>query len=81
MYAIINKKTKKFVTGTDYRYNPRRQFTSRNAALTWGYAFEVETEFLIRGCGEDYEIVDVLIEIIGRVDNIEERKRIEQKDY
>ena len=63
-YAIRNRKTKKFVTGTDYRYNPPHQITSKDCA----YIYEDE-DYAIHGknfrcCGKDYEIVPVRIEAI-----------------
>lgn len=64
MYAIQNKKTKKFVCGTDRRYNPYHQITSNDAALTYEYDFEVETDFKIRQCGKDYKIVKVEIKVL-----------------
>lgn len=32
-YAIQNQRTKKFVTGTDYRYHPPHQITSETTGL------------------------------------------------
>jgi hypothetical protein len=63
-YAIRNRRTKKFVTGTDYRYFPPHQITSTDSA----YIYEDEECAIhgknIRGCGKDYEIVPVMIEVI-----------------
>jgi len=68
-YAIRNRRTKKFVTGTDYRYFPPHQITSTDSA----YIYEDE-EYAIhgmitRGCGKDYEIVPVRIEVIRNEEN------------
>lgn len=77
MYAIRNRKTKKWVYGTDYRmHHPRmkkreigpkffsyEQRTSFNKALIFGDRKEAELEFDIRGCGYNYEIVEVEIRV------------------
>lgn len=57
MYAIQNIKTGKFVYGTDYRYYPRRQLTSRNRMLTYEFIQQAESDFFHRHCGKDYRIV------------------------
>lgn len=74
MYAIQNKRTKKWVYGTDFRSTHKRskkfkdpwkskwghrQFTSFDMALTWDDLEYTKYEFFHRGCGEDYEIVEV----------------------
>ena len=75
MYAIRNRKTKKGVYGTDYRmHHPRmkkresgpkffsyEQRTSFHKALIFGDRKEAELEFDIRGCGHNYEIVEVYL--------------------
>ena len=61
MYAIRNRKTKKWVYGTDYRYSPRRQRTSLNRALTYEDFDHAKFDFKHRQCGKDYEIVSVVI--------------------
>ncbi|WP_213413564.1 hypothetical protein, partial [Xylanibacillus composti] len=53
VYAIRNKKTGKWLYGTDFRFNPRRQLTSYDAALTFGDRQSVELDFQRRGCGKD----------------------------
>lgn len=58
-YAIQNIKTKKFVYGTDYRYNPPHQFTHFNGALTWTTKENAEINFKIRRCGKDYRVVEL----------------------
>lgn len=80
MYAIQNIKTKKYVFGTDRRYSPYKQRTSKNAVLTWKYAFEVRTEFLIRQCGKDYRIVKVEIETIEIIEDIEKEMKKEDEE-
>ena len=61
MYAIRNKRTKKWVYGTDYRYSPRRQRTSFDRALTYKDYDHAEIDFMCRQCGTNYEIVPVVI--------------------
>ena len=66
MYAIRHKRTKKFVYGTDKRYNPFRQRTSHKNALLFEYDFEVETAFLTRRMSKkNYEIVPVELVVKG----------------
>ena len=57
MYAIQNVKTGKFVYGTDYRYHPHRQRTSKNQMLTYEDLLDAKYDFLHRKCGKDYKIV------------------------
>ena len=57
MYAIMNIKTGRFVYGTDYRYIPQRQRTSKKQMLTFPNLEEAEIDFRLRGCGKDYRIV------------------------
>ena len=59
MYAIQNIKTGKFVYGTDYRYSPRQQRTSLNQMLTYDSLCYAQCNFLHRGCGKDYKIVEL----------------------
>lgn len=61
MYAIRNRKTKKWVYGTDYRYSPRRQRTSFDRALTYEDYDHAKLAFVCRQCGKDYEVVPVVI--------------------
>lgn len=67
MYAIINKKTKEFVYGTDYRYRPKRQRTSSEQALIFDDFESAGIDFKCRECGKDYEIVEVRLEIIPSI--------------
>jgi hypothetical protein len=57
MFAIMNIKTGKYVYGTDFRYRPRRQLTSKDQMLTYPTQEEAEQAFKFRGCGNDYRIV------------------------
>lgn len=62
MYAIINRKTRKWVYGTDFSVYPRRQRTSYDNCLIFGSRGSAEIEFLTRQCGKDYKIVPVRVE-------------------
>ena len=64
MWAIRNKRTKKWLYGTDYRYYPRHQRTSEDCAMTWETEEEARHEMRHRGCGKDYEAVPVRIEVL-----------------
>ena len=61
MYAIRNKKTKKWVYGTDFRYFPHHQRTSNEQVLTYSDYTCAESDFLHRQCGNDYKIVQIKI--------------------
>lgn len=64
MYAIKNKRTGKWVYGTDYRYVPHRQRTSFDEAMTFDSKEEAAFAFEHRNCGKDYVIVEVeLLEV------------------
>lgn len=63
-WAIVNKRTGKFVYGTDYRYSPRRQRTSAYKAILYDNRFSAEVDFENRECGKDYKIVPVQITIL-----------------
>ena len=58
-YAIINKRTCRFVYGTDYRYHPYQQRTSPFKAIIYDDLFFAEVDFKCRRCGRDYKIVKV----------------------
>lgn len=57
MFAIQNIKTGNFLYGTDYRYFPPHQRTSRNQALTYDSLATAKADFLHRRCGKDYRVV------------------------
>lgn len=57
MFAIQNIKTGKFLYGTDYRYFPPHQRTSRNQALTYDSLARAKADFRGRRCGKDYRVV------------------------
>lgn len=64
MYAIRNKKTGKWLYGTDWRYNPPHQRTSAERIQTWDTSEEAKSQFRWRRCGKKYEVVPVRVEAI-----------------
>ena len=62
MYAIRNRRTKKFVYGTDWRYSPRHQRTSADRALVYETEVDAAIDFKLRQCGKEYEIIPVILE-------------------
>ena len=57
MYAILNIRTGKFVYGTDYRFRPPQQRTSKTKMLTYSSLVEAAHDFLVRRkCCKDYRI-------------------------
>lgn len=66
MYAIKNKRTGRYVYGTDRRRTVFTQLTSAEQALTYESRQRAETDMLLRKCGKDYSVVRVqLVEIDG----------------
>lgn len=59
MFAIQNRRTGKFVYGTDYCYYPRHQRTDFERMLTYDEYRFAESDFLSRGCSKDYRIVEL----------------------
>lgn len=60
MFAIQNIKTGKFVYGTDYRFSPPHQRTSRGKMVTYSSLSEAAFDFWInRKCGKEYRIVEL----------------------
>jgi hypothetical protein len=57
MFAIQNRRTGKFLFGTDYRYNPPRQRTSFDEMRTYPDLSYAVADYNNRRCGEDYRIV------------------------
>ena len=64
MWAIRNKRTRKWVYGTDYRHYPPTQRTSEDKALILETAEEAEAEMRYRRCGKSYEAVPVRLEVL-----------------
>lgn len=65
MYAIRNRKTNKYIYGTDFRFSPPRQRCSENAMRVYEYLFEAVLEYKRRRCGRDYEIVSMSFTCLG----------------
>lgn len=64
MYAIQNKRTFKWLYGTDFTQNPHTQRTSFDRALTFETYEDAEIEYKRRMCGKTYEIVAVRLECL-----------------
>lgn len=64
MYAIRNKRTRKWMYGTDYTTVPPRQRTSEDKALLFETEQDAQNEFRWRKCGKSYEIVPVRLEAL-----------------
>lgn len=63
MYTIRNKKTKKWVYGTDYRYYPPHQRTAFDRALLFDSYEKAQRYFVVYDCNKKrYEIVPVRLE-------------------
>ena len=59
MYAIKNRKYKKWLFGTDYNYSPPRQRLSENNVMIFQDYSTARREFNKRGCGKEYRIIAV----------------------
>lgn len=59
MWAIRNKKTMRWLYGTDYHHWPNRQRTSSSRAMIFCSKGQASFELKARGCGKDYEVVRV----------------------
>lgn len=69
MCAIRNKKTNKWVYGTDFRYDPTHQRTSNFRAITYANEFYAESDFKHRQCSQAlYEIVPVELKVVEKSD-------------
>lgn len=60
-YAIRNRRTKKFVRGTDYRYHPPHQITSECSGFVYENYEEAMMDLRSRRCGAEYEVIPVKI--------------------
>ena len=63
MFAIQNKRTGGFIYGTDYRYHPPHQRTSKNQMLTYDELRWAEADLKNRRCSKDYKIVEILFTV------------------
>lgn len=76
MYAIRNKRTRKWLYGTDYRFYPRKQRTSFDKAMIFESEQEAKNEFRWRMCGKSYEIIPVRIESLVEGEGFSKWKNI-----
>ena len=68
MYAILNTKTKKFVYGTDKSNGwPFYQRESSEQMITYSDPEIAKIDFRRRGCGDEYKIAKVSINIEPRL--------------
>ena len=72
MWAIRNKRTKKWLYGTDYRHSPPTQRTSYDIALLFENSLDAENAFRWRKCGKDYEVIPVRIDAIEKTSEVTE---------
>lgn len=81
MYAILNIRTGKFVYGTDFRFYPPHQRTSKTKLLTYSSLAEAAHDFWVkRKCGKDFRIVVLKkIEVERQFDYYETKKFIQHK--
>ena len=64
MYALLNTKTKKFVYGTDKSNGwPFYQRESSEQMITYSDPEIAKIDFRRRGCGDEYKIAKVRINI------------------
>ena len=64
MWAIRNKRTRKWLYGTDFRRYPYTQRTSEDKAMTFDEYEDACFEFNRRMCGKSYEVVPVRLEAL-----------------
>lgn len=81
MYAIQNIKTGKFVYGTDFRYWPYRQQTSKDEMLTYATATNAQFDFKWRKCGKDYRIVVLKTIEVKRVTDLHNKPMGYEQDF
>ena len=61
MWAIRNNRTRKWLYGTDWRYDPPHQRTAEERAMTFESEDLARAEMRWRKCGKDYEVIPVRI--------------------
>ena len=91
MYAIMNKKTKKFVYGTDKRQSYKsknsfgynnityKQITSKNNAMLFEYIENAKHQRKNRGMSKNYVIVEIEIKNIKIIKENEIEKIIDKE--
>lgn len=66
-YAIQNRRTGKFVTGTDWRFSPPHQITEFEVGMLFTEKIDAVMTMDRRRCGDDYRVVEVKpLEVVGR---------------
>lgn len=59
MFAIMNKRTKKFVCSTDYKGDKPKQILSKDEAKTYLTYRDAKKDFKRRRCSKDYAICEL----------------------
>lgn len=62
-YAIRNKRTGRWVYGTDYRYHPHQQLTSESRFIVYPTLEAAKQDFEFRRCGKAYQICKLWAEV------------------
>lgn len=62
-YAIRDKRTGRWVYGTDHRYHPLRQLTSDNRFIVYPTLEDAKQDFEFRRCGKAYQICKLWAEV------------------
>lgn len=58
-YAIQNKRTKRYVVRTFHVGKQRISVTEKNGAVMFASRDDAERDMLRRGCGTDFEVVEL----------------------
>lgn len=72
VWAIKNKKTGKWLYGTDFRGSKKKQRCSKERAELWDTKELAESNIRWRGCGKNYQAVPVQI--------VEVKMKLKKKD-
>ncbi len=64
----MNTKTEKYLFGSDYRYHPPHQRTSKKRALTYETMEDAIHDMKHRKCGLDYRVVEINVELVRVLD-------------
>lgn len=65
IYAIQNKRTKRFYFGMDCRFEPPRHRTDPELAKLFFSKYSADTEFKIEKFNREYEVVPVKVVVIS----------------
>ena len=63
MYAIIDKRTGKYLYGTDHRFSPPRQRTSEHRLKVYETQEEAALDLKLRKCGPAYAVMKISVQI------------------